>query len=204
MHIVFDFGSVHLILSALTGYAWILLIGIVVYHFRQPIREVLGRMTALKSAGIEMTLGIPSSSDAAIRKVEYDTEHVSVQKSSSPDTQRPDAPAISDQGERMSHLNVYHWYWLGHDLMFTQDVLFRGGDGAAEHVLYGIRQSLFHWDALGVISEEVRNRLVLVKDKSERLAKNTWTNDDRREALAVLQSVKLDVGSIASQITGKK
>jgi len=200
MLVVSDFVLVHLIISALTGYAWIVLIASIVFHFRHPIRDMLGRMTALKSAGFEMTMGSPSASNTSTRNVEYETEPkrgLAEVTAGATDTGEPDTVVGS---ARMSHLNLYHWYWLGHDLMYTQDLLLRGGDDVEEYILYGIRQSLAHWDALGVKSEEVRNRLLLVYEKGERLAKSTWTNDDRREAFAVLQGVKLDVGFIASRI----
>jgi hypothetical protein len=72
-------------------------------------------------------------------------------------------------------------YWLGHDLMWTVDVLLRGGPGS--YVTHGLRQSCKHIRTLGLQDSRQGQAVLQLLDKAEGRLESAWTTVDR-EALA--------------------
>jgi hypothetical protein len=86
-------------------------------------------------------------------------------------------------------------YWLGHDLMWTIDVLLRGGQ--REDIIHGLKQSLHHVRSLGFKGTIIEDRLKELKIEAENSLPKDWTDLKRSDYAIRLTIIKRHIGVIA-------
>jgi len=80
-------------------------------------------------------------------------------------------------------------YWLGHDLMWTVDVLLRGGPGS--YVTHGLRQSCKHISVLGIQDSRHGRTVLQLLRNAEGRPESAWTTADRETVARVSSSGKV-------------
>jgi hypothetical protein len=165
------------ILKALAWPTATLILGLV---FRSEIKDVFRRLrTAKLPGGTEASFGYGT---AAVDK-----------RSSEPN---PPAAAVASAGIKGIKLsNSGNLFWLGHDLMWTADVVLRGAP--LDVVLHGVRQSLKHARAMGFEGSSVESRLRQLHDHVDGSDSSDWTAERRNQVASDINRVIATVGDVA-------
>jgi len=174
------------VLAACTTLAWPLFAIMLVFVFRNDIRQLLKRLQTAK---------LPGGTEAI-----FEYGEASVDKSAQPAPSKS-APAqilanekpLSDQ---IRWNNTGNLYWLGHDLMWTIDVTLR--NAPRETIVYGLRQSLHHAQCLGFTGTPLESRLARLKSDADRSLQQDWTTEKRTLLVNELASLRDEIGSLAS------
>jgi len=114
---------------------------------------------------------------------------------------QPELATIKDEQLSTKLKDKINWnksgtlYWLGHDLMWTIDVLLRGGQ--REDIIYGLKQSLHHASSLGFQGTAIENWLKELKTEAENSLPKDWTGLKRNNYAIRLTNIKRFIGIIA-------
>lgn len=164
-----DADSIQSIVSALAWPAVVLILLVIFFLlFRAEIRQLLDRTRTAK---------LPWGST-------FDFEDPRV----SPEETGP-------FGDIVKWGNSGNLFWLGHDLMWTVDVLLR--NAPRQQIARGLRQSLHHIGALGLTDSAMMTRLDRLKEEAERSLEREWTPQRRQEYAREVYSILGGVAKLA-------
>lgn len=166
--------------------AVVLVLGIVfLVRFTPEIAELLKRLRKGKlPGGTEFFFGY---GEAPIYKA---TELPSAEVKAKP-VAKPEQP----KENAIKWRNSGNLFWLGHDLVWTIDVLLRGGP--REHIVHGLRQSLHHLRSLGFVGTPIESRLARLKANAESSLEKDWTPPQRSDYTRELAALIRAIGDIA-------
>jgi len=165
--------SIHLILSVL---AWPVTIIVLVAILKNEIKAAIYRIESAK---------FPGGTELKLSKFGESKVDNPSKVSDIPSTETTD----KTEG---NWNNIKNIYWLGHDLMWTVDVILRG---AAKHrIVHGLRQSLHQITALGLKDTKYGSQLNRLFEEADTSLESDW-NETKREQFAVdLKSLLWEIG----------
>jgi len=172
------------LISLVDALAWPLLTLVLVCIFKEDISDLLKRIQKAKYPGGEATFGY---GEAPIDKA---TELPSAEVKAEP-VPKPEQP----KENAIKWRNSGNLFWLGHDLVWTIDVLLRGGP--RQHIVHGLRQSLHHLRSLGFVGTPIESRLGRLKANAESSLEKDWTPPQRSDYTQELASVVRAIGDLA-------
>ena len=150
-----------------------------IYLFRE---EIKGRIRALREMRrLGMTFG-----ESPIDRP------VSIQPSAAGRTPQQTAgrPSFQDKAGNL--------FWLGHDLMWTVDVIVRGAP--KERIMHGLTQSLHHLRSLGIAEIANEEQLIVrLHDQIKSLLNREITPKLRDEVVTELYAILLGIGRFIEQ-----
>lgn len=176
-----------LIVNAVRWPVVVLLLGIVfLLRFAPDISELFKRVQRAKYPGGEAFFvygEAPTDKLAQEQPLRSGAESVA----------KPEQP----EGSAIKWRNSGNLFWLGHDLVWTIDVLLRGGP--REHIVHGLRQSLHHLRSLGFVGTPlgpgtfIESKLAELKANAESSLEKDWIplqrNDYTRELAALIRAI---------------
>jgi len=86
-------------------------------------------------------------------------------------------------------------FWLGHDLMWTIDVIIRGAP--RETIVHGLKQSLHHVSSLGFMSTPIESRLRSLLENADKTLQTDWTSDERNRYADEVAAIVEYIGKLA-------
>lgn len=156
--------SIATLLGSLTQYAWIALIVALTCRYHKQLMMILESFTKFSVAGLSVERKLNSTAQGeAIAEL----------------TNNIKAPAVSRD---------FHLYWLGHDIVFAQNVILQNPD--ASQILFAFRLVEHH--ALHFLQNESVNKLLQIIRETKAIT--VWNEDVRRKYFRALQDVKLELG----------
>jgi hypothetical protein len=182
---IYDFIS-----KIINSIAWPLVLVSLLIIFRKPIRELIKRIeNAVLPGGTEFKFG--KYGDAIIDKTKIEEKPV----------RKYEYAEI--QGKKTTEVKwdrPFNIFWLGHDLMWTVDVLLR--DGSKPIILHGLKQSLFHFNGLNLSTElpNARKNLEELIADTERSKSHKWSFDKRDLFASKLMFIIEEIGKVSSTV----
>ena len=149
------------------------------YLFREEIKDRIRALREMRRFG--MTFG-ESSIDG----------QVSIQPSAAGRTPQQTAgrPSFQDKAGNL--------FWLGHDLMWTVDVIVRGAP--KERIMHGLTQSLHHLRSLEIADTANAEQLIVrLRDQIKSLLSREITPKLRDEVATELYAIVLGIGRLIEQ-----
>jgi len=180
-------------LSVLDILKWPLVVFIVVFIFKKPIREIISRLSRAKiPGGGEVTF---IYGDAKIDTEGSATPHFT-------DTNKTQT-VQTERSRDIDLRKVANVYWLGHDLMWVTDAILRG---ARRHtVKRGFTQSLHHAREIGFEGSIIEKLSKLADDidtiKDEDMTKH-WRDDSARLCYQLIDEVGTPLGVCRDTLLG--
>ena len=159
--------------------AWPLTLVFLLLFLRKELKGLIGRVqTATLPGGTELKLAIfgESSVDKAVNK----------------EASPPPLP-IKSVGDWQKSGNVF---WLGHDLMWTIDVLLR--NASKIYIIRGLSQSLHHLRELGLSGTKYDSILSRLYESAEKSLETDWTSSEREKYAIELRSLLDFIGAVAT------
>jgi hypothetical protein len=95
-----------------------------------------------------------------------------------------------------------HWektgnlYWLGHDIMFTFDVLLRAGE--RQFIVHGLKQVLHHLRELGLGDTPMGIRSAELLKRADVSLVEDWTSEKRLQYAQDMLELRTAIGTLAS------
>jgi hypothetical protein len=154
--------------------------------FKNDIRDLLKRLHTAK---------LPGGTEATF---EYGKTSVDQSDQSTP-SKTMLAEILTDkktQPDKIRWNNIGNVYWLGHDLMWTIDVILR--NAPRETIIHGLRQSLHHAQCLGFTDMPLESRLARLESDANRSLQQDWTAEKRILLAKELASIRDEAGRLAS------
>jgi hypothetical protein len=170
----------------LTVIVWpfvVLVIGILVlFLFKKDIRNLLNRLkTAKWPGGTETSFNYGDADvDKAVKKEKSDLVI-------------DNTPSSKYMGVKWD--NSGNVFWLGHDLVWTIDVIIRGAP--RDTIVHGLRQSLHHIRSLGFTSTPIESRLNRLMDNAEKSLEEDWTPAERNKYADEVATIIGYIGKLA-------
>ena len=93
--------------------------------------------------------------------------------------------------------NTGNIFWLGHDLMWTLDALFRGDSKA--NLIRGLENTRHHIRAMGLSETPMAEILGRLLDKTERTIESELTRERREELVRELIGILHRMGELAEE-----
>ena len=170
------------IAPVLKAIAWPVVALVLGLLFRSEIKDVFRRLRAAR---------LPGGAEAS-----FDYGTATVDKKPGVTGGPPTIPRQHTgriEGIRLS--NSGNLFWLGHDLMWTADVVLRG---APLHVvLHGLNQALRHAHALGFSVSAVVSRLEKLRDEVDASTSGEWTSERRNQVANDINRIVAAAGDVA-------
>ena len=167
------------IVAVIGHLAWPSVVLSVVWLLRTEIRRALARLESAKlPGGTQFTL-LPNESPEA-------------QFDGATRVERNDDVALPDSAST----RVGNIYWLGHDLMWTIDVILR--NGSKRFIEHGLKQSLHHLDKVGLSTSPFSAAMGEVFRKSREAGESHWDNEHRRVVAADLMEYRDWIGALVA------
>jgi len=176
---------VELIVNGLTGVSWPLATVILAFVCKREFRSLLDRLTLAKLPGAEFGFE-PLKESVGQAVSEYP------QVDGRPKTILPRREDISEKDARR-----WSYYWLGHDLMWTEDVLYRGA--TKEYILHGLNSSLDHLRAVALPDMSFEVQLTSLRDRVSMMLEVDLTAEGRRLIGADVRYLKMQLGKYIHQ-----
>jgi hypothetical protein len=159
---------------------WPVTVVVIVLLLRQEFRSMLQRLESAKFPG-----------GAEFRLSKYG--EASVDTGAKPAASDPTQLAAPSAGWS----NAANAYWLGHDLMWTIDVLLRGASVGT--IVRGLRQSLFHIRRVGLASSKEGAVLQRLYEDAEQSLESDWTAKKRETVALDLRRLTDRLGGLANE-----
>ena len=163
--------------EVLAAIAWplaVLILSIVVIvWFGKHLQALIGRIKKVDAAGVSLGFG-----DASLDKV------------SPVPTAEEKSGTIAANGA-MNGWNGYNAFWLGHDMMWTVDVLLRGAPG--ERIQHGLKSAIAHISVLPDAPSTITERLKSILSDAEKKLESDWTPDLRNK-------FAMDIGGLIAEV----
>ena len=158
--------------------AWPLTVLLLAWFLRHEVRVAFGRMQKAKlPGGAELSFGNPTADVPG----------------ESPFTSAGPEQATAPELDKIGSI-----YWLGHDIMWTIDVLLR--NASPEVILHGLRSSLHHLQQAGLKETSFQSVLQNMKSGAEKTPESDWTPALRDLRAIELRQLSDHVGAlVASQ-----
>ena len=164
------------IVRLISAVAWPVTTLLVAWLLRREIRAAFGRIERAKlPGGAELSFG-KSKADHAPEREKSQPEKV-----------------IIGEGLWMKVGNVY---WLGHDIMWTIDVVLRGAK--RETISHGLKQSLHHLNELELGDTIYGERLRRLHERAARSLESDWSAPLREDLALELRQLSDELGAIAA------
>jgi hypothetical protein len=155
---------------------------LILFLFRKDIRNLLNRLkTAKWPGGTETSFNY---GDADIDK--------SAKKEKS-DVVIDNTPSSRYMGVKWN--NSGNVFWLGHDLVWTIDVIIRGAP--RDTIVHGLRQSLHHTRSIGFTDTPIESRLNRLMDNAEKSLETDWTPAERNKYADEVATLISYIGKLA-------
>ncbi|MCK4714292.1 MAG: hypothetical protein KAT35_01865 [Candidatus Aenigmarchaeota archaeon] len=154
---------------------WPALLLVVVLYFRQPLKGLLKRLKKAQVPGVFEFL-----------ESAHDSPHTP-----------PRQEAAGSLAKLFATDKPASAYWLGSDLMWTVDMILRGAP--KEIILRGLKQSLHHFDSLGLKDEPDGTILTKLKVKMARMLDKELNTQVRNEYAKELLQVMTRTGDHAAR-----
>lgn len=176
-----------MILTALTSLCsalfWPLLVFFAVLLFKRDLRGLFNRLQTAK---------LPWGAEAA-----FQFNEIGIDKTSPNDTIKAQSNSTAIAASKgIKWENTGNLYWLGSDLLWTVDVLLRGGP--RELIVRGINQSLHHGRSIGLANSAFESRLSRLLTEAKGSLQNDWTEEKRMQFANELWAIHVEIGHIAS------
>jgi hypothetical protein len=173
-------------IQVLNAVAWPVTVLIVVLIFVRPLKAVLSRVNSAKFRGLEATFEYGQAS--------------ADQTPTSEESGLPSGPSAEGSGalvrERgLDFTRVGDTFWLGHDLMWTIDILLRGAQ--ARDIRWGLALALHHAQAVGFRGDGVEIALERLSSLSRALHDDDWNAKRRNEFAVELRNITNRIGGVA-------
>jgi hypothetical protein len=163
------------IAEIIKGLAWPVTVLSLAWILRHEVRAVIGRMESAKlPGGAEISFGRASIDNLQERRSAAVT-----------------SPATT-LGEWTKTGNTY---WLGHDIMWTIDVILRNAPGST--ILYGLRQSVHHLNQLELADSSSGIQLKRLYEKAKNVLESEWTAELRNQYSVDLRRISDQIGALA-------
>ena len=160
--------------------SWPVVVFFLALIFRHEIRKLLGRLK--KAYGLEW-------GEASIDKEPVD-------KSKAKDvlvhTKALETSKVTIKWKRVANL-----YWIGHDLMWTVDMLLRGAPRTS--IIHGLKQSLHHLNELGFTDDPFASKLSILKTEAEYSRNDEWDSLRRNKYADELIRIRDYIGKLVSE-----
>lgn len=161
------FNSIYKILVDLGITGWVIFAFVALFVFRDSLLGLFSNLHTLKFR--DFGVGFLNRSDSVALSSEV-------------------APSSLENGKTQNGRNFLEFYWLGHDLSWTQTVIL--AQGRAVDIAYGLRQSSLHMtNTLGVDSPTSKVLLNIVQRTSS-FSNIDWTTIQRQAIWQDLESIK--------------
>ncbi len=157
--------------------AWPVTVLVILGVFRRELRAIASRMEGAK---------LPGGTELSFGKAGVDRPVESGPK------------AIPSRAIPIDSSKVGNLYWLGHDLMWTMDVLLRQAPGAS--IQHGLRQSLHHSRSLGLDASEAGRSLGRLGQDADRMSEADWTSASRDRFASEIKFIADSVGTAVSAL----
>jgi hypothetical protein len=167
-----------MLIQVLDKVAWPTVVVIVFIIFAKPLRALIARVNSAKFKGVEATFGYGQA-----------TVDVEAEQASLP------VPATGAQFETPDWAKSGSLFWLAHDLVWTIDVLLRGGP--ARDIAWGLNQSLHHAGSIGLTDDHVAGVLRTLVAAARGTNDDDWTPQRRNEVSRQLGGVITQAGDAA-------
>lgn len=163
-------------------YVWPLSIIIVLLVYRNRIHALLDRIISAKlPGGTEISFG-----NAGIDKNESERD------SNLRNTGGTNESIVNQMDIQLNKIG--NIYWAGNDLMWTIDVLLRGGN--RNTIMHGLRQSFHHLREIGITKGYLFEKMQELYDRAEKSFESDWTNQMRQHYASDLRAIKDKAGFI--------
>ncbi len=176
----------------MVAHQWPLLILFIVLFFQYELRKAIiilaWRISSIKSPFGD--LGLPPLDLADKSK----KPSIPEKSTETPSPEKPTPPYSSSKWN-----NINDIYWLGHDLMWTIDVVYRLAP--KKYIIHGLKQSLYHLGELPVDDikvADVKAKLERLKEEAENRSEEDWTPVQRA---AFAEKLRLEIIDEVSRIT---
>jgi hypothetical protein len=166
-------------LASIVGHlVWPGLVAFLVWVFKEPVRDVLTRgLSGKLPGGLEINIAPPDRLHETRRENDTELGH-------------PLAP----QNSYMWRKKVANTFWLGHDLMFTIDVILRGKP--REEIVHGLCQSLHHLEEIGLSDSIYGSNLERLYESAVGSLESDWTAEKRISVTRDLLSLRNGLGAL--------
>jgi hypothetical protein len=166
-----DWNQITEIIKAL---AWPVTVLSLAWILRHEVRAVIGRMESAKlPGGTEVSFG-----KATIDKLQ--------------ERRAPVAMLTANLGDWTRIGNIY---WLGHDIMWTIDVILRNAPGST--ITHGLRQSIHHLNQLGLSDSSPGIQLKRLYENARQMLESEWTSELRNQYSVDLRRTSDQIGALA-------
>ncbi|HBG74507.1 MAG: hypothetical protein A2X25_14410 [Chloroflexi bacterium GWB2_49_20] len=171
------------ILKALLWPLVVLIIGVLfLFLFRKDISSLLNRLKKAKWPGGAETLFFGEANVDKLTPLDEENEKLK--------------DRIHLEGNKaVKWSNSGNIFWVGHDLMWTIDVIIRGAP--RENIVHGLRQSLHHIRSLGFVNTPIEIRLLKLIDNAEKSLQEDWTPTQRNTYAGEIGSILGYIGKLA-------
>ncbi len=163
------------LVQLISAVAWPVTTLSIVWLLRREVGAAFGRIERAK---------LPGGAELSFGKTEAD-------KPTERKQARADAVRLG-QGDWIKTANVY---WLGHDMMWTIDVLLRGAP--RETILHGLTQSVHHLGELGFAESSYGSRLRRLRERASESLESDWDSALREQFALDLRRLADQLGAIA-------
>ena len=164
--------------------AWPATILFLIWFFRKEIHRTFGRLASAKfPGGTELTLFPNESPESQLgrRKQKEDAGR---------------GEMVEGKWDKFGNI-----YWLGHDLMWTVDVIMR--DGSKRYICHGLKQSLHHLTEIGLGDTSFGENLKRLYENAGNSLESDWDYEKRQRVATDVLQLRDQIGSlIASQQNG--
>lgn len=155
--------------------AWPVTVLSLVWILRHQMRSVIGRLESAK---------LPGGTEVSFGKASIDKSK--------------DRPILMD-GPTTTNLQSWtrtgNIYWLGHDVMYTIDVILRNAPGST--IMHGLGQSLHHLNQLGLTDQTSGIQLKRLYEKASKVLESEWTSELRNQYSIDLKTISDQIGALA-------
>ncbi len=171
------------ILSVIVWPFVVLVIGVLVLLlFRKDIKNLLNRLKTAKW---------PGGTETSFNYGEADIDKPS--KKEKNNLSIDNVPLARYSGVKWN--NSGNVFWLGHDLVWTIDVIIRGAP--RDTIIHGLQQSLHHIHSIGFTTTPIESRMSSLLENAEKTLESDWTPDKRNIYADEVAAVINYIGKLA-------
>jgi hypothetical protein len=171
---------VDLIVDFSKAISWPVAVMILVLVCRRQLHGFINRISKVEARGLVVSLAEIDESREAVESAHPQT-----------DTQ-PEAPSVPDGGIPPKEPHRQNYYWLGHDLMWTQDAVYRGA--TKEYILHGLESALAHLRVVGLPNQSFEKRLKTLHEKVSAMLELDLTTEQRCLVVADIRAIGMELG----------
>lgn len=154
--------------------AWPVTTVLLAWFLRHDVRAAFGRVEKAK---------LPGGTELSFGKTSADQ----------PSADRP--LRMTSSAEDADWQKTANVYWLGHDIMWTIDVVLRGAPRST--IVHGLSQALHHLREVGLADRAYGDLLKRLRDRAEQSLEPEWTPTLRDQFAGQLRRLSDQIGALA-------